>query len=258
MGTDPRRSERMGKFFMKGANPPNYPILIALGYWHGDQAAMLSLVKLIVGMQDQHAGRSCAFMLTARRDTNIDSEAVDRLASRFNVFTHKSVRFDTGWPSGSNGIFGSTMIEIALKRRDSDCVFWMEPDCVPLRKDWHQVLAAAWKTRQPGKLILGHKLSIDGRPEGMHINGCALYDTQIARKMPGLTSAGLGAWDWQHRVGIVKNGQDTPVIRLYYKHENAPKNFIEGFKANAPAVVHGFKDRSLLELAAKKFSVKNI
>lgn len=238
---------------MKSAPPPNYPILIALAYWEGDAPMMRSLVKLIVGMQAVHAGRSCAFMLVARRDAKMDNEMVAMLAKKFDVFTLQSNRFEKGWPAGCNGMFAATITQMVTRRTDCDSMFWLETDCVPMRPDWHQILALEWKNRQPGVNIVGCRTTTDGSPNTDHITGCAIYDAKIAMKLSKLVSPSRGAWDWEFRRDIVRMGQHTDKIILKYRAtEGAEEMMAFG---NPPAIVHGWKNKSLLGLVAKKYGV---
>lgn len=239
---------------MKSAKAPNYPILITLPYWSGDADMMRSVVKLCVGLQKEHVRRSCAFMLVARRDTPMDQDMVKLLATRFDVFTHQSNRFEKGWPQGPNGIFASTIIEVANRRNDVDCMFWLETDCVPMRPDWHQVLASEWRNRKPGVLVVGCKTTVDGSADSSHITGCALYDPKIALKMKVLTACSAGAWDWEHRRKILGVGQHTDRVHMIYRGKNADPKLVT--QKNPPAVLHGIKDDSLLRLMSQKHGIK--
>lgn len=239
---------------MKAAPPPNYPICIALAYWHGDADMMRSVVRLCVGLQKEHAGRSCAFMLIARRDTPMDQDMVRMLATRFDVFTLQSNRFETGWPGGCNGVFAATIIEMATRRHDVDCFFWLETDCVPMRPDWHQVLANAWRNRSPGVNIVGCKTTTDGNKNTEHITGCALYDPKIAIKLPKLVGPGHGAWDWECRFQMVSMGAHTDKIWLKFRQKTADPKFMQ--HRDPPAILHGVKDKSLLQMMGDKYGIK--
>lgn len=239
---------------MKSAPPPNYPILITLAYWHGDADMMRSLVKLCVGLQKEHAGRSCAFMLIARRDTPIDQDMVRLIATRFDVFSYQSNRFEKGWPQGPNGVFASTIIEVAKRRNDCDCMFWLETDCVPMRPDWHKILANEWKKRGNNVNIVGCSTTVDGNERTRHITGCALYDQKIALKLTKLIGPGHDAWDWGCRREMLGMGKNTEKVWLKFRYPTADPEWMN--HSDPPAIIHGVKNKSLQNMVAEKYGVR--
>lgn len=229
----------------------NRPLLIAIPYWEKDRNQAFDLCKLIAGMQHEPS-KEAVFLLVARQDCAPDHTMAEILKKKFDVMFFKSNSPLKGWPSGANGMFGSTMCFVSNITRKFEAVFWMEPDCVPMRRDWIKYLADEWAKRPNGKDIVGFTHSVDGTKEGMHTNGNAIYDQQIARLLPKITSCDRTAWDWQYRHEMLARTQHTNAIINRYKATNVKKDDADyGF-----AVIHGVKDDSLIKIVASEFNIQ--
>lgn len=225
------------------------PILVILSYYEGDRDLCRKLCALIADLQPQHVGRACEILLVARQDCEIDKEMVWKLSTRFNLYTFKSTSPQRGWPAGPNGMFGTTMIHIANAPMNVECVFWMEADCAPMMPNWFDKLAEAWKNRRPGASVVGCMFDCDGNGRGVHITGCALYDPNFARILPGACSCSSVAWDYQYRHGIVALGQATNLIGMRFRAQSVEPTIL-----NDPcAVMHGVKNDCLLNLIRDKY-----
>jgi len=239
---------------MNEAKPPKpVPILIVISYWDGDKNLAKKLVDLIVGMQSAHAQREAEVLLVCRQDCKIDKDMVAKLATRFNVHTLISFSPFKGWPQGCNGMFSSAMIHISQWMGEYEAVYWMEADCVPMRPSWYHELTAAWRARGPMTKIMGWIGDCDGGGNGTHITGCAIYHPKIAVLLPQITSSCTIPWDYEHRRLIIGVGERTNLIENAYRAVNAtPATLDLPF-----AVIHGFKDESLLDLVSRKYLTKS-
>lgn len=229
------------------------PILIAIGYWEGDKTAAIELCRIIVGLQSAHAGNTAHVLLVNRQDCKADPNMVKIVASKFNVFTHQSPSPLKGWPAGANGLFGASLIYVSNNFKDKyECIYWLEPDAIPIRPNWFWDLVLEWRKRHPKANIVGHRSDCNGNGTGDHITGCALYHPNMARIMPELTRCDNVAWDYLHRAKIVSMGSHTNLIQNRYKQTNVSPGVI-----NEPGVViiHGVKDRSVINAVKQKYKI---
>lgn len=232
---------------------PVTPILICIPYWNGDKSQAVELCRIIAGLQPHHVQQSAHVMLVCRQDCSIDQNMVNIVSKKFNTFTFQSNSPLKGWPAGPNGMFGSTMIHISNYAVDHyECVFWMEPDCIPICPNWFWCLVEEWRRRHPQAHVVGCRADCNGNGTGDHITGCAMYHPNIARLMPYLTTCSEVAWDYQHRDKVVVNGGHTRLIQNRYKETN-----VDPGKINEPGVVliHGAKDDSVIRAVKKKFNI---
>lgn len=220
------------------------PIMICLAYWDGDKDLAVKVANLMADLQPHHVGNACRVLLVCRQDSKMYPEIYNPLLKKFNVSYHISGSPLRGWPSGPNGMFGNTMLHLCNSAVATECVFWMETDCVPMRTNWFWDLVQLWRNRAPGANIIGCRCDCHGDGTGDHINGCAIYDPQIARIMPSIVSCDNIAWDYCNRQAIVRMGQSTNQIQLRYKATNVEPTIL-----NDPCcVMHGVKDNSLIDL----------
>lgn len=229
------------------------PILIVIPFWKGDLNQAFDLCRIVAGLQANHVGSVAHVMLVCRQDCRIDPNMVKIISAKFNTHTYHSMSPLKGWPSGANGIFGSTMLYISNNMRDKyECVYWMEPDAIPTKPNWFWDLVLAWRGRHTSTWIVGCRSDCNGDGTGDHITGCALYHPNIARLLPEIIRSDRVAWDYEHRAKIVRVGGHTKLIQNRYHQRNVDPGVI-----NEPGVViiHGVKDRSLVNVVSKKYKI---
>lgn len=233
------------------------PMLVCIPFWQGDKDKAMDLCRILSGLQDHHVGNIVHVLLVARQDCKHDSNMIKIVAAKFNTFTHVSKSPLKGWPNGPNGMFGSTMIHISnnQKKNQYECIYWMEPDAIPLCPNWFMDLLHVWRTRHMKSLVVGCRSTIDGNSQSDHITGCALYHPNIARLMPELTGCTGMAWDYKYRAKIIENGGHTPLIENWYNARKADPGIVDRDKVGV-RIIHGFKDRSIVEHVAKKYKIK--
>lgn len=230
------------------------PILIVIPFWSGDQGLAIQLCRIIAGLQNAHAGNTANVLLVSRQDCKEDPNMVKIISPKFNTLTYKSQSPLKGWPAGANGIFGSSMIHISnVLGNKYECVYWMEPDCVPIRPNWFWDLVLTWRKRHPTCKIIGHRSDCDGNGKGDHITGCSIYDPNIARILPEITRCDNVAWDYLHRNKIVRIGGSTNLIQNRYRQTNLPPGVIE---EPGVVIIHGTKDNSVVNAVARKYNIK--
>lgn len=235
------------------------PMLICIPFWEADKGKAFDICRIISGLQFHtgHVGNTAHVLLVARQDCSHDVNMVNIVKERFNVFTFISNSPMRGWPDGPNGMFGQTMIHISNNANNKyECIYWLEPDAVPLCPNWFMDLLNEWRRRAPTVLVAGCRSDCNGDGSGDHITGCALYDPDIARKMPKLTYSSGQAWDYLYRAEIVQVGMHTPIIENFYNQRNADPVLVEDRLSKGVRIIHGFKCRSVVEQVAKKYSIK--
>lgn len=229
------------------------PILIVIPYWEGDISQAVELCRIVSGLQAHHVKHAAHVMLAVRQDARIDANIVKIISSRFNTMTYKCTSPLRGWPNGSNGMFGAAMTHISNNLVNHyETVFWMEPDCIPIRPNWFHDLYLEWKRRHPTANIIGCRTDCNGDGSGDHITGCALYHPNIARILPDIMRCDGIAWDYQHRAKIVAMGGNTKLIQNWYHARNAAPGIID---QNGVVAIHGYKDKSLTDLVKRRFNI---
>lgn len=211
------------------------------------------LCKIVSGLQPHHVNHAAHVMLSVRQDAKMDKDIIQIISSKFNTLTYRTNSPLRGWPNGANGMFGNTMIHISNSLASTyDTIFWMEPDCIPIRGNWFHDLHQEWVRRHPSANIIGCRHDCNGDGTGDHITGCAMYHPNIARILSCITTSDGIAWDYQHRAKIVAMGGHTKLIQNWYKARNAHSGIID---QSGVVLIHGFKDRSLSDLVKKKFKI---
>lgn len=236
--------------------PPKVPLLAVIAFWKGDQGEAIELCRLLSGLQTTHCGQEVHIMLVNRQDCQMDPNLVKIAAQKYNVITHQSSSPLKGWPNGSNGMFSSSMIYVATSLKNRyETVYWMEPDAVPIHPNWHRALIHAWRTRHPSAWIVGCRHDCDGNGKGDHITGCALYDPEIAKKLPKITASCHIAWDYEHRAPIVRNGQGTHIIANHYKAKGMTMGTLDDLLKQGVVIAHGYKDDSVRRCVKAKYGI---
>lgn len=232
------------------------PILIVIPFWKGDMPQAMELCKILSGLQPNHVGSAAHVMLACRQDCNIDPNMIKIISSKFNTLTYKTISPLRGWPAGSNGMFGSTMIHISNNLlKMYECIYWMEPDAIPIVPNWFTNLVNEWRRRHPSVAVMGCRSDCNGNGTGDHITGCAVYHPNIARIYAPITTSQGQAWDYQHRAKIVAMGKHTPLIENFYHQKEIDYGVLERVKLGVN-IIHGIKGPSLVAHVKKKYNIR--
>lgn len=236
--------------------PVPVPILIVIPYWEGDKEYAFELCKIISGLQEHPVKPDVAHvLLVCRQDSSIDLNMVEIVREKFTVFTFHSMSPLKGWPAGSNGLFSQAMIHISHRAtKNYECIYWMEPDAIPICPNWFWDLVIEWRNRHPTTNIVGCRSDCNGDGTGDHITGCALYHPNIARILPEITLSDHMAWDYEHRAKIVRMGGPTKMIENFYRARDADSGILSRADLGV-RIIHGFKDRSLINLVKQKYNI---
>jgi hypothetical protein len=135
-------------------------------------------------------------------------------------------------------------------------VLTFEADCVPLRRDWIDVLISEWnKAQGMGKFVMGHLQKMPAQPgheASEHINGNAVFGVEMHGKYPKYMY-GCGAdsaWDLELAKLTVPNSYDTHAIMQVYRMKGVTAEFMEAVKKHGekPALFHGVKGTSAIKI----------
>jgi hypothetical protein len=234
-------------------------LLFALQVCPIDCDAALDLCKLIAELEQDHpAANPPSWLIVYRRDTPRSRiwTAQSLLSKYFNrVWATEAEHFGSGWPTGSNALWRSTMEDIERLHHAGDIneegVLTFEPDCCPLQSNWIDLLQREYDERT--KPIVGN--AHDQEAQGgvaRHINGNAMFPVWLAHKWPQLLETPISvAWDYHHREFILNQAQDTNLITSYYRRKVLTDQEWKYVQKNGtrPALLHGVKDATARDLA---------
>lgn len=189
-------------------------LILNLQYWDGDKVQAMALARLLADLEPIKR-TDVTFLFSARFDSSIDEETVRYVSQKFNVRTFKGRKHETGWPAGPNGLFRESFTYcIGLSREkgrnkiDADAVMFMEADCVPLHREWLNMLLAEWKSC--GKKVLGPWLK-KGDAGCEHINGNCIIALDLYFKIVGECGQ-QGGWDATCANIMLPNGHPSRLM----------------------------------------------
>lgn len=176
----------------------------------------------------------------------------------------KSVK---GWPQGPNSLFWTAAKRI-YKARPMEAWLWLEPDAIPLKPGWADILEHDSIDRP--ELFKG---AVIDAPPGMngvpskYMNGVAMYDPH-AYDLLKSTQNDAKAFDITAAPIMVEQGVNTPLIQCFWGKANQVPTFIKGNGMPCPAdppypiplsflrpdaaLFHRVKDGTLIKLLWEK------
>lgn len=120
---------------------------------------------------------------------------------------------ERGWPWSASHMFGWCL------RHIDDDIFWIEPDCVPLKRGWFEALHAEFKRLK--KTFVGRLVPHDGVHNKCvpHMTGCSFYGKNWKKIVPGMgqvRQGASGAWDIDWADEMMKDFADTKLVHHYW------------------------------------------
>lgn len=227
--------------------------LLCLQFWDQDKEKAMRLARFIVDM-DPRFRIDTEFVFVARFDCEHDHDTIRYVNRKFRVNWITSSTRWTGWPGGPNAMALDTIEWLAANRPDSGGALLFEPDCVPVRLDWLDVIMADWdRARFASKMIMGA-----WRPSGGalgHINGNCVIRPNMGRRLAVRSIIGPElAWDCAIAPYTSKDWYISDRIKNCFESRDAKPDdlFSAAAGSDYPALVHGYKDDSAYNLAAQK------
>jgi hypothetical protein len=224
-------------------------IVLCMQYWDSDRDQALKVARFIADIQPGHT-RNVDFMFAARFDSTLCPDTIRHVSRKFNVWTHRTMRKEIGWPAGPNGMVAD-IFQSALMRyrsgawKDVKAVWLLEADALPLKADWLERIEREWD--EAGKLVMG-AWSPEWSPVG-HINGNLLFSPTLAEVVKGLEgSPPHKPWDTHHAQKLARHWHKSEQMGNLYRATGVkPKDLPETW-----AFVHGIKDDSGYHIARKR------
>ncbi len=224
--------------------------VLALQFWQGDRDAAMRNARRIADNEPTYR-EDIEFCFVARFDCPHDAATVAHVSKKFPVSIYTGFRRGTGWPHGCNELWCDFMQESIRRVNDGKWahvsgVLTFEADCVPVARNWIDLLLAEWgAARDDGKLLLGCWLPNSPGDTGTgHINGNAIFHPLIARQLNLVGCSPTAGWDWILAPIMAPHWRKTDLIRTLYHIPDAPKVLITGPGESGvcPVLVHGVKD----------------
>lgn len=141
-----------------------------------------------------------------------------------------------GWPRGANHLFCRAAIDIHKFRKEP--WLWLEPDAIPLRKNWLDEIAIEYELC--GKPYMGHiyNCSQNGMPPQL-MSAIAVYSKDAAIELPMVPDSPK-AFDMENAPKIVELGANTNLIHHKWGMKGNPPTFKE--KSEPGTAVHSIND----------------
>lgn len=236
-------------------------ILACLPYWGGDQKAVESIAGLMADLLEEPTELiSLAFV--QRFDAPPPSFAIqEKVRHKFEeVIVWKCDRKAVGFPAGCNEMAYGLLNWVPLQRhlygkfKDIGGILIIEGDCVITRRTWAtELMDLLGKMQNMNRMIAGTIIpKNEHAPE--HVNAVALYDSNIATKLPNLRGGPQNVgWDAHQGPFMVPNCFPSPLFKLDYKRPTITE---EELYANPDVLVyHGVKDASGVLAVRKKWGI---
>ncbi len=236
-------------------------ILIVLQFWEGDKATAMQLAKHIADLQPTHS-QEADFLFVNRPDCATDPEVIKYVSRKFNTYSYRSPRSESGWPAGCNGLwFGSMewvyhMME-AKKIPAYKAIFTIEGDGLPLQSNWIIDFSRKWDELQLIKPVYVAGAILNEGQESEHVNGQMFVSGNmqflfwIVKRIGG-APANCG-WDFWLRKDFKRWGwAQMPGLRCYWGTKTFSPEQYEQELRDGTVWLHGVKDNSLYSMSRKR------
>lgn len=235
-------------------------MILCLQFWHGDRDRAMRLARFIADLEPSER-KDVEFLFVARFDCDHDHETIQYVQEKFEkvhwITTHTKW---TGWPGGCNGMAHDTLEWLSVSRTIVPALL-IEPDCVPVDKNWlARLLSESTRLFVGADKWLAGAWRNSGGPYG-HVNGNCLIRPDIVKTLLPLFGPDL-AWDcaiapwvkshWYFSTLIANRFQSVDATVADLHGANWYPGHLHGtaeLDAFRPVLVHGFKDDSAFNLA---------
>lgn len=231
--------------------------VICLQFHGDDKLQAMRLARLLADIEPAFRD-DVELCFVVRFDCEHDSETQEYCAKKFNVSQFKTTTPWTGWPSGPNGMAVDVLRCMAMRVTTgqiskNDVMILLEPDCVPVRREWINVLKHNWQC-----FAMHHDIWImgawrnSGHADG-HLNGNLVCRPDLA-SLIDLSCIGKDlAWDCAIVPQTLKNRWIIYEIKNCFQSIEAMDQSLLERHANGtqPCLVHGYKDDSAYNIARR-------
>jgi hypothetical protein len=209
----------------------------------------MDLAKLICELEPEK--RDSEFVLVYRKDCDLRLpkffEGLARM--RFaRAYARMARNHEVGWAGGSNMLAHSAFMEMNMLHQadlvTSDGFLLFEPDCIPFRRDWIDLLNAEWeKTKALGLEAFGHWHQ-QGDETTLHMNCNAVFSTKFFDRHSNIMiGPATQGWDYFYREHYIKLSRDSDLIFQHYNRHGLTQDEWDTINKNGvrPALFHGIK-----------------
>lgn len=139
----------------------------------------------------------CLLVASSKIDADSNSEILTMAAAVFRsvqLITTPGELPDERWPMGPNWMFQTAMNWVYQHAKVP--FWWNEPDCIPLRSGWLELLESEYyMAGKPfmGAVVKGVTVGATVIPDS--VNGCAVYPADTAVRFGKIQFGGPEAWD---------------------------------------------------------------
>lgn len=231
-------------------------ILIALQFYNADRARAMRLARLIADIEPKFRD-DVEMLFCARFDTPQDSETIEYVRQKMGVRQFTTVTRWTGWPGGPNGMARDVLREIGNgQNARAEGVLMLEPDSVPVARDWIDQLMAEWRGPE-GAPCEAYMMGAwrDSGPVGGHINGNCIVPPEIGSLVDLSRITEHYAWDCEISQQTRGYWKRTNLIRNLCQETNVSEARMLDGTSERPVLIHGVKDDSAYEIAKKLLSL---
>ena len=238
-------------------------MLVVLPFHTGDTVAVMELLGWI-----KELGGAIAFEALLVADAATPWEECKEISALANqifrktdsIFTKQAVK---GWPQGPNSLFFTAADWV--KEHHAGFWLWLEPDAIPLRAGWLDIIQREWLSLKHNQKFLGNIYDFNlpnGPKRGM--SGVAVYAEDAVDVL--VESRALpGAWDVTGADIMLRYGAPSSMIQHFFGEIDRPPTFADKRDTNSPintftmwnlkpdaVLFHRNKDGSLIDLLRKR------
>ncbi len=248
-------------------------ILIVMQCWEGDKEMAMKVARLLADMESEPS--KIADVMLSFKETKPDLDTASYVARKFGqVHIFQPQRTSKGWPASCNDCFfesyGHFYTNCRQKKWDYDVALFIEPDVVPLVKNWIEVLRDEWYGS--GKHVVG-ALYVPFSAQSYqraHINGNLMMGWQFYKDVKGFHSCPVTiGWDAFWFKELLKHGMPSRFIysdharksitcdELFAKKNLPPSHpyLVTGIQ---PVLFHGIKSLDAYNCVRKKFNLQPV
>ena len=215
--------------------------LVVISYRGDDSEQAARLAELIYDMEQGRASFDLA--LHARGDMTWVISKLQFVDKFERVWHWHCARRGDGYPTGCNEMFYDLHDRMASEPMKAIYSCWLnlEPDCLPLKRGWMDVLAAEFQAiRAKGGNALGH---VKETPQ-VHLNGAAIYACTHAEEVSMDTGRDGWAYDLLWAPKVLPTAYNSKCIGGIWKTKTiTPKELFSYRKDKSvePVLFHGVK-----------------
>jgi hypothetical protein len=239
--------------------------VISISYFDGDRVDAFKLARFIADLEPSYRP-DVELCFVARHDAMpITPSEMTQFITTFPVSWMRTATEEVGHPKGSNAMAIDFFKESLHRVRDGswgevEAIIFIEPDCVPVAKDWINQLMREWMWAKTVCDVLALGCYRDKDVDVPHINGNAVWHPELARHIDFACDYTGKGWDSAIAPQLIGRKVHTSLIANLWKETNVAESRMarnpftpEG--TPPPVLIHGVKDDSAWNFARKQMKL---